>query len=159
MHKNSFVRFLSLVRGISKSIKASTSLWKVRYGRVVFTSYITSEVSECHQARWRCPLQRSLVKQKPKAYQSEVTLPLPIPSPRLEPTCEHCVKSKIVCGRLLKWLSQCQVGFSELDQPIIYSCMALARDHDVMSNREHMLVTFEQVPHSPLSTPTLANHF
>ena len=38
-----------------------------------------------------------------------------------------------------------QIGFSELDQPIIYSCMAMAKDHDIYANREHMLVTFEQV--------------
>ena len=38
-----------------------------------------------------------------------------------------------------------QVGFSKLDQPMIYSCLAMAKDRDVMANREHMLVTFEQV--------------
>jgi len=42
-----------------------------------------------------------------------------------------------------------QVGFSKLDQPLIYSCMAMAKDRDVMANREHMLVTFEQVPPPP----------
>lgn len=36
------------------------------------------------------------------------------------------------------------VGFSKLDQPMIYSCMAMAKDRDVLANREHMLVTFEQ---------------
>ncbi len=38
-----------------------------------------------------------------------------------------------------------QVGFTKLDQPMIYSCLAMARDRDVAANREHMLVTFEQV--------------
>lgn len=42
-----------------------------------------------------------------------------------------------------------QIGFSKLDQPIIYSCMAMAKDHDILANREHMLVTFEQA--MPLS--------
>lgn len=57
--------------------------------------------------------------------------------------CSHAISIEVWC---MTWLGVfLQVGFTKLDQPIIYSCFAMAKDRDIMGNREHMLTTFEQV--------------